>query len=48
MIRVELPDGSIHEHSDDTTALDIATGIGERLAAATLAAEIDALRDSQD
>ena len=41
MIRVELPDGSIHEHSDDTTALDIATGIGERLAAATLAAEID-------
>jgi len=41
MIRVELPDGSVHEHPDDTTALDIAAGIGERLAAATLAAEID-------
>lgn len=41
MIRVELPDGSVHEHPEDTTALDIAAGIGERLAAATLAAEID-------
>lgn len=41
MIKVQLPDGTILEHQDSATALDVAAGIGERLAKATIAASID-------
>ncbi|MFP6701698.1 MAG: threonine--tRNA ligase [Planctomycetaceae bacterium] len=41
MITVQLPDGTLQEHSDEASALDVASGIGERLAMATMAAEID-------
>ena len=41
MIQVQLPDGTILEHSDNATALDVAAGIGERLAMATVAASIE-------
>ena len=41
MIQVQLPDGNVIEHSDSATALDVAAGIGERLARATIAASID-------
>ena len=41
MIQVQLPDGTLQEHPDEATALDVAAGIGERLARATVAAEID-------
>ena len=40
MIQVKLPDGTVSEHADDATALDVAESIGSRLAAATLAADI--------
>jgi threonyl-tRNA synthetase len=39
MIQVNLPDGSVKEVPAGTTALDIAAGIGERLAMATIAAD---------
>jgi threonyl-tRNA synthetase len=41
MIKVQLPDGTILEHQDSATALDVASGIGERLARATVAASIN-------
>jgi len=41
MIQVQLPDGNILEHQDSASALDVAAGIGERLAKATLAASIN-------
>ncbi|MEX1095258.1 MAG: threonine--tRNA ligase [Planctomycetales bacterium] len=41
MIQVQLPDGSLQEHPDDVTALDVAQSIGERLARATIAAEVE-------
>lgn len=41
MIQVELPDGSLVEHPDDATALDVAEKIGSRLAKAVVAAKID-------
>lgn len=41
MIQVQLPDGTVLEHSDNANALDVATAIGERLAKATIAAAID-------
>jgi len=41
MIKVQLPDGAILEHQDTATALDVAAGIGERLARATVAASIN-------
>ena len=41
MIQVQLPDGNTLEHADNATALDVAAGIGERLAKATVAASID-------
>lgn len=41
MIQIELPDGSISEFPEDSTALDVARSIGERLAMATMAAEVD-------
>ena len=40
MIKVQLPDGTIIEHQDSASALDVAAGIGERLAKATVAASI--------
>ena len=41
MIQVQLPDGTVLEHQDSARALDVAVGIGERLARATIAASID-------
>ncbi|MCA9058154.1 MAG: TGS domain-containing protein, partial [Planctomycetaceae bacterium] len=41
MIQVQLPDGTLLEHQDSASALDVAAGIGERLAKATIAASID-------
>ncbi len=41
MIEVQLPDGTLLEKPDNVTALDVAAGIGERLAQATAAASID-------
>ncbi len=41
MISIELPDGTVLEQPESCTALDVAAGIGERLAAATIAAEVD-------
>lgn len=41
MLEVQLPDGTVLEKEDHVTALDVAAGIGERLAQATAAASID-------
>jgi threonyl-tRNA synthetase len=41
MLQVQLPDGSIKEYPDNSTAIDVAKTIGERLANATLAAEVN-------
>ncbi len=41
MIQVKLPDGNVNEYPDGSTALDVAKIIGERLAAATLLAEVN-------
>ena len=41
MIKVQLPDGTILDHQDSASALDVAAGIGERLAKATIAASIN-------
>jgi len=43
MIKVQLPDGTILEHQDSASALDVAAGIGERLAKATVAASINGM-----
>ena len=40
MLQVQLPDGSLVEHPDDSTAMDVATKIGARLASAVIAAKI--------
>ena len=53
MLQVQLPDGSVKEYPENYTAIDVAKTIGERLANATLAAEIngivvDAMRPLQD
>lgn len=40
-MQVQLPDGSVKEYPAGTSALDIARSIGERLAQATIAAEIN-------
>ncbi len=40
MLQVQLPDGNIVDVSDSATALDVAAGISERLAKATVAASI--------
>ncbi len=40
-IRVELPDGTIKEVPAETTPLDLARSIGERLARQTVAAKVD-------
>ena len=41
MIEIQLPDGTVGEYPDHVTALDVALGIGQRLAAATQAASVD-------
>ncbi|MBX3442715.1 MAG: threonine--tRNA ligase [Planctomyces sp.] len=41
MPRVQLPDGSVKEFPESASALDVARSIGERLAAATLAADVN-------
>ncbi len=41
MLPVQLPDGSIAEHSDSATAMDVALAIGPRLAKAVVAAKIE-------
>lgn len=41
MIKVTLPDGNVNEYSDDTTPLDIARQISERLANDVIAAQIN-------
>ncbi|MDA0832089.1 MAG: threonine--tRNA ligase [Planctomycetota bacterium] len=41
MIAIQLPDGSLLDKSDDVTAFQIAQGISERLAQASVAAVVD-------
>ena len=41
MIQVQLPDGSVTDYPDETTSLHVAQQIGERLAAATIAAMVN-------
>jgi threonyl-tRNA synthetase len=41
MVQVKLPDGSVKEFSNGVRAIDVAQSIGERLAKATLAAEVN-------
>lgn len=41
MIQVQLPDGSLKDCPDDSTPLDVAAGIGSRLASAVLAADVN-------
>ncbi|MEM7474465.1 MAG: threonine--tRNA ligase [Planctomycetota bacterium] len=53
MLQVQLPDGTIVEHPESATALDVAEKIGSRLAKAVVAAKvedrvIDAFRPLQD
>ncbi|MFP5333569.1 MAG: TGS domain-containing protein [Acidimicrobiia bacterium] len=40
-IEIRLPDGSIVEHPDGATGLDVASAIGERLAKAAVAIKLD-------
>jgi len=47
MIKITLPDGSIREYAEGTTAMDIAKSISEGLARNVLAAKVDGeIRDS--
>jgi len=47
MIHVQLPDGTVSEYPDETTALDVAEGIGSRLAKAVIAARLgDSIADA--
>ncbi|MFG0260949.1 MAG: threonine--tRNA ligase, partial [Novipirellula sp. JB048] len=39
-VQIQLPDGSLHEHTASTTAMDIAKGISDGLARGVIAAEI--------
>lgn len=41
MIEVHLPDGSVKEYPEGSTAHDVAASIGDRLAAACIAAEVN-------
>lgn len=41
MLQIQLPDGTIKEYPENYTAIDIAKTIGERLANATLAVEVN-------
>ena len=40
-IQLTFPDGSVHEHEEGATGLDVATGIGSRLAKAAVAVKLD-------
>ncbi len=40
-IAIRLPDGTVHEHPGTTTPMEIALGIGSRLAKAVVAAEVN-------
>ncbi len=40
MLQVQLPDGSLVEHPDNATAMDVAAKIGSRLASAVIAAKV--------
>ncbi len=40
-MQVKLPDGSVSEYPDQTTALDVAESLGARLASATVAASVN-------
>lgn len=47
MLQVQLPDGSLVEHPESATAMDVASKIGSRLAAAVVAAKVgDRIIDS--
>lgn len=41
MVSVQLPDGSVKEYPAGSSSLDVAKSIGQRLAAACLAAEVN-------
>lgn len=41
MLQVQLPDGTVVEHPETATALDVAEKIGSRLAQAVIAAKVD-------
>lgn len=41
MPNIQLPDGTVKDYPAGSSALDVARGIGERLANATIAAEVD-------
>ncbi|MCA9041459.1 MAG: TGS domain-containing protein, partial [Planctomycetaceae bacterium] len=41
MIQVKLPDGTVKEYAEESSALDVAESIGSRLAQAVAAAEVD-------
>ncbi len=41
MVSVQLPDGTLVDHPDQATALDVAEKIGSRLAKAVVAADVD-------
>ncbi|QDU80421.1 Threonine--tRNA ligase [Polystyrenella longa] len=41
MIQVKLPDGTVKEYSEESSAMDVAESIGSRLAQAVAAAEVD-------
>jgi threonyl-tRNA synthetase len=41
MIEVQLPDGTVNQYPEETSALDVAKSIGERLASAVIAAEVN-------
>ncbi len=40
MLQIQLPDGSLVEHAESATAMDVASKIGSRLAAAVVAAKV--------
>ncbi|RPI24059.1 MAG: TGS domain-containing protein, partial [Actinobacteria bacterium] len=40
-VKLTFPDGSVHEYGDGVTGLEVASGIGARLAAAAVAVTID-------
>ncbi len=40
MLEIQLPDGTVVEHSDDASPLSVAESIGSRLAKAVIAAKI--------
>lgn len=41
MLQIQLPDGTVQDHPDNVTALDVAEGIGSRLASSTCAASVN-------